>query len=267
MRKNPKEVAMIKAVFFDIDGTLLSHKTNSVPASALRALDALREKGILTFLATGRHIPVLRSLRPLDGLRFDGIVALNGQYCCNEEGIIYHCPIDPGDIATLLDYLKVNPHPCILVEEDQMYINFHNSLVEKVQAAIHSDLPPLGDLDRGYSHPIYQAILYMSDEDLARLPPMPNIRLTRWNLGGADLIPASGGKAAGITQVLRHYGIDKADTMAFGDGENDVDMFRAVGTAVAMGNACRAAKEAAHYVTDRINDDGIWNALVHFGVL
>ena len=47
---------MVKAVFFDVDGTLLSHETHCVPDSTLRALDALREKGILTFLATGRHI-------------------------------------------------------------------------------------------------------------------------------------------------------------------------------------------------------------------
>lgn len=258
---------MLKAVFFDIDGTLLSHKTNSVPASTVRALEKLREKGILTFIATGRHIPELRKLRPLDGLRFDGIVSLNGQYCRNDRGLIYHCPIDPGDIAVLLDFLKREPHPCILVEEDRMYINYHNDHVARVQAAIHSELPELGDLDRGYTHPVYQAILYMREDTLHTLPEMPNVKLTRWNMGGADLIPAKGGKAAGIAKVLEHYGIDRSETMAFGDGENDVDMFGAVGTAVAMGNGCRAAKEAAHYITDSINDDGIYNALVHFGVL
>jgi len=258
---------MLKAVFFDIDGTLLSHRTNSVPASALRALEALRQKGILTFMATGRHISMLRQLKALEGLRFDGVVSLNGQYCCDESGIIYHCPLETSAVAALLDYLKAHPHPCILVEADRMYINFHNALVEQVQAAIHSEMPELGDLDRGYTQPIYQAILYMSEENLAKLPPLPGIKLTRWNLGGADLIPAKGGKAAGITKLLEHYGIQKSETMAFGDGENDVDMFRAVGTAVAMGNACAEAKEAADYVTDDIDRDGIWNALKHFGIL
>ena len=258
---------MIRAVFFDIDGTLLSHKTNSVPASARRALEALREKGILTFIATGRHISMLQQMQPLEGLRFDGIVSLNGQYCCNGEGLIYHCPIDPADIAMLLDFLKENPHPCILVEEDRMYINFHNDLVEKVQAAIHTDMPTIGDMNRGYTQPIYQAILYMSEEDQRKLPPMPGIRLTSWTLGGADVIPASGGKSAGIAKVLEHYGIDKCEAMAFGDEHNDVDMFSAVGTAIAMGNACREAKEAAHFVTDDADNDGIWNALKQFHVI
>ena len=258
---------MIKAIFFDVDGTLLSHRTNSVPASALRALEALRQKGILTFMATGRHISMLRQLKALEGLHFDGVVSLNGQYCCDESGVIYHCPLETSAVAALLDYLKAHPHPCILVEADRMYINFHNALVEQVQAAIHSEMPELGDLDRGYTQPIYQAILYMSEENLAKLPPLPGIKLTRWNLGGTDLIPAKGGKAAGITRLLEHYGIDKTETMAFGDGENDVDMFRAVGISVAMGNACAEAKEAADYVTDDIDQDGIWNALKHFGIL
>ena len=258
---------MIKAVFFDIDGTLLSHKTNSVPASAVRALEELREKGILTFIATGRHLPELKKLHALDGLHFDGAVSLNGQYCCNDAGVIYHCPIDSRDIATLLDFLKENPYPCILVEEDQMYINFHNARVEKVQAMIHSEMPPIGNLDRGYTHPIYQVILYMNDQERTSLPPMPGIKFTSWNMGGADGIPANGGKFTGIARVLEHYGIEKSETMAFGDGENDVDMFSAVGTAIAMGNACRAAKNAAHYITDKVDEDGIFNALKHFGVL
>lgn len=258
---------MIKAIFFDIDGTLLSHKTNSVPASTVRALALLREKGILTFIATGRNYRELPKIAPLRGLVFDGVVALNGQYCRNDREVICRNPIDRADIAALIRFLEAHPHPALFVEESQMYINFHNDHVARVQAAIHSDMPELGDLDRGYTEPIYQVILYMKESTLDQLPHMPNIKLTFWNMGGADLIPASGGKAAGIARVLEHYGIDRSEAMAFGDGHNDVDMFSAVGIAVAMGNACKAAKEAAHHITDCVDEDGILNALKHFGVL
>ena len=262
---------MIKAVFFDIDGTLLDHSAHAVPESTIRAVEALREKGILTFTATGRHVTQMDTL-PLGGMTFDGAVALNGQYCTNTEGVIYRCPIPRQDIAALLDYLKQDPHPCILIEEDGMFINFHNAYVERVQAAIRSPMPPLGDMERGYTEPVYQALLYISDEDKARLPPLPGIRFSSWRLGGpelsgAELYPVSGGKAVGIEKVLAHYGIDRSETMAFGDGENDVDMFGVVGTAVCMGNGCQEAKDAADYVTDDIDNDGIWKALVHFGVL
>ncbi len=258
---------MVKAVFFDIDGTLLSHETNLVPASAVRALEKLREKGILTFAATGRHIEVLQQLEALKEVQLDGAITLNGQYCTDFSQILYHCPIDPADIRTLLAFLQEHPYPCIFVEEGGMYINFHNARVEAVQAAIHSPLPKIGDLNRGLSHPVYQVCLYMNDAELSTLPRLPHVRLTRWNSGGVDMIPANGGKSTGIENVLAHYGISKGDTIAFGDGENDVDMFRAVGTAIAMGNACAQAKEATQIVTESVDKDGIWNALVRLGVL
>lgn len=258
---------MIRAAFFDIDGTVLSHKTNSVPASTVRALEALREKGVLTFIATGRHETELRKLRPLDGLCFDGVISLNGQYCRRGDEVLHHCPIDPADVAAMLAYLEEHPLPCILVEADRMYMNFHNALVERVQADIHSALPDLGDLERGRTVPIYQIILYLTAEELAALPELPNLKRNRWHPDGVDIIRAGGGKNAGIAKILEHYGIDKSETIAFGDGENDVDMFRAVGISVAMGNACDAAKNAADYITDEVDENGIWNALKHFGVL
>lgn len=258
---------MIKAAFFDIDGTLLSHKTNSVPDSAVRALEKLREKGILTFIATGRNYFELPKMKPIAALPFDGVVSLNGQYCRNDREIIHHCPLEREAIVTLLEFLEEHPHPALFVEEGQMYINFHNDHVAKVQAAIHSEMPAIGDLRRGYEHPIYQVMLYMTDEELKTLPDIPHVRLTHWALGGVDVIHAKGGKATGIAKVLEYYGIDKSETIAFGDGENDVDMFGAVGTAVAMGNACASAKAAADYVTDKVLDDGIWNALVRLGII
>ncbi len=258
---------MLKAIFLDVDGTLLSHETNRVPRSAAEALETLRKRGVRVFLATGRHRSALEQLKPLQGIAVDGYITLNGQYCTDETGVVYHCPVAQGDVLTLLDFLEEHPYPCIFVEAGEMYINFNNDRVAAVMNAIHSPLPRVGDLNRGRTNPIYQVCLYMNEEELATLPPLPGLRMTRWCSGGVDVLPAQGGKAAGIRKVLEHYGIDREDTMAFGDGENDVDMLGAVGIAVAMGNGCQAAKDAAHYVTDTVDGDGIRKALVHFGLL
>ena len=74
-------------------------------------------------------------------------------------------------------------------------------------------------------------------------------------------------KASGMDVFLRHYGIDRSRSMAFGDGGNDVAMLRAAGAGVAMGNACDEALAAADYVTASVDDDGIRRALEHFGVI
>lgn len=255
-----------KIVFFDIDGTLLSHKTNTVPASALDAIRQLREQGILVFLATGRHRSHLESLPPLRGLTYDGAVSLNGGYCYDAGGRIFHNPICREDIAALLAWLESKPTPCGFTEEDRTYVNFYNDRVHQVHAAIHTPLLPLGDLRRGLEKPVYQILLYLYAEDL--VPPcMPHTRTTRWFTGGVDIIPAEGGKALGIQKVLEHYGVSREETLAFGDGDNDQDMFDAVGFAVAMGNSVPQLLAAADYITDDVDSDGIAKALKHFGLI
>ena len=55
--------------------------------------------------------------------------------------------------------------------------------------------------------------------------------------------------------------------MAFGDGGNDSSMIKAAGIGVAMGNAIDSLKKEADYTTASVDDDGVLNALRHFGLL
>lgn len=83
----------------------------------------------------------------------------------------------------------------------------------------------------------------------------------------ADIIARGNSKSKGIDHVLEYYGIALKDTMAFGDGGNDIPMLGHAGIGVAMGNASDEVKAAADYVTTSVDEDGIMNALKHFGVL
>lgn len=74
-------------------------------------------------------------------------------------------------------------------------------------------------------------------------------------------------KAEGIDRMLARFGIGLDETMAFGDGGNDIPMLRHVGTSVAMGNAAPEVKQAADYVTTSVDDHGIARALRHFGLI
>ena len=75
---------MIKAAFFDVDGTFFSHKIHGVPESHLKVLEALKENGSKTFLATGRHFEELKELN-MEHIPFDGYVMLTGQICTDEN--------------------------------------------------------------------------------------------------------------------------------------------------------------------------------------
>ena len=95
---------MIKAVFFDIDGTLLSHTLKDVPESTRRSIQKLKDQGILCVIATGRHLSEIKKL-PVYDIEFDGFVTTNGHICLNsKKEVIYSHPMQGHDKAVLVDY-------------------------------------------------------------------------------------------------------------------------------------------------------------------
>ena len=106
---------MVKAIFFDIDGTLVSFKNHQIPKSTFDALYKLKEKGIKLFIATGRGKD---GLDVLNDFPFDGYITLNGQYCYTNNQIIYSNTIKKEDLQALLDYLKDHQVPCGFTEEN-----------------------------------------------------------------------------------------------------------------------------------------------------
>jgi len=256
---------MIKAVFFDVDGTIYSHETKSVPESTLQALKKLREQGIQTFLATGRHFAELDRLL-MGKIPFDGYVTLNGQLCTDsEKNVIYGNPVQGESAAYLLSAFSKKELPMLIVEKEKMYANLINEEVIRAQAEISTPLPQLGDYT---GETIYQFICFGGkelEEQLAR--KLPGCKMTRWSPYGVDIISKTGGKAAGIRKMMEIYHLRQEEVLAFGDGENDIEMLEFVGTGVAMGNAEDEVKAIADYVTADIDDDGIWKALKYFEIL
>ena len=156
-----------------------------------------------------------------------------------------------------------------IIEDKKMYINYHNEAVQIVQDSISTALPDINNLNRGLTYPIYQVIPYGITEDREKdiLQLMPHCKQTRWHSLAIDIIPANGGKENGIREVLKYYQINPEETMAFGDGWNDVDMFEFCKIGIAMGNADDDVKKKANYITKDIDDDGIYHALKHFHIL
>lgn len=256
---------MIRAAFFDVDGTLLSHKSRSVPQSTRDALQALRAAGIRCVVATGRQITEMMKL-PVADIPFDGYITLNGQLILDEHRHMVHGTPLTGKVKDhLVRMFTENQIPALLVEKEAVYLNFVDERVLAVQEAISSAVPPFGKYTGA---DIYQVCAYLGKGDEQLLAEIASdCVMTRWNLGGMDIIAKGGGKVAGIRRYLEDTGIAPDEIIAFGDGENDVEMLQFAGIGVAMGNAEEMVKQAADYITSDIDEDGIANALRHFGLI
>lgn len=252
----------IKAVFFDVDGTLVSHTKRNVPESTKLVMEKLKEKGIKRVLATGRHMSEI-SMLPIENMEFDAYIMLNGQLCLDSTGnVILENPITGFDKEYFIKIFNEKSVPIMFVEKDEMYINFINESVEIAQDAISTPLP---DVKNYTGNEIYQVILYADEETENRISKnLVGSKITRWNEYALDVISYSGGKESGIKEYLKLNNIKREETMAFGDGENDIDMLKLVGIGVAMGNAESCVKESADYITNSVDDDGIMEAFKKF---
>lgn len=257
---------MIKAIFFDIDGTLVSFRTHVVSPAVLQALHRLREQGIKLFISTGRHpemISYVRSVFP-----FDGYITLSGQYCFCGDQVVRRNPMDRESVEALVTATRGNDFSCIFLEEHDLYLNTCNELTLEFLDNLNLSMPPICDPHRALEKEVYQAVAFLTEErEHLLLDRAPGLKTTRWHPNFLDVIPLTGGKDLGIDAIVNHLHIPLEDTMAFGDGENDLSMLKHVGIGVAMGSASDGVKAGADYVTGTVDEDGIVTALEHFGLL
>ena len=257
---------MIKAVFFDIDGTLVSFKTHEVPESAFQALWELKEKGILLFIATGRAKDGLAVLKDFP---FDGYITLNGQFCFDGGGnVVYENTISREDLLILQEALQERPFPCGYVLRDRKVFNFRDERVDEVHSITKNDAHPAGDTSDIVNQKVYQVMAFLNEEEEKQLlERMPGCIAARWYPTFCDISPLGGTKVKGIDTFCSYYGFSAEETMAFGDGGNDLEMLRHVHTAVVMGNGDERLKKEADYVTDDTEHDGIRNAFLHYDMI
>ena len=256
---------MIKAIFFDVDGTIISYATKSIPQSTRDAIEQLRKQGILCVVATGRTLMELDDL-PIRDMEFDGYIMLNGQLGFDhKKEMLFGVPIEENDFRTMVRMFNEKQIPLSFAEVDKLYINFIDDTVVKAQEMIGS---PMLDIGEYTGNPVYMTAAFLGfDKEEWLKEQFPNCDLTRWHSFGFDIFAKTGGKVWGIQQFMEKMGIQQDEIMCIGDGENDKDMIRYAHIGVAMQEANANVQQAADFVTDTVDNDGILKALQHFNIL
>lgn len=260
-------------LFFDIDNTLFSHKTWTIPDSAARALAQAKENGHQLFLSSGRSLAGLDEflVNPI----FDG--ALSGSGACGSYHgkLLFSHAMKEADVEKAVE-LGMQYHAGLSMQGLR-----EAWLSEDAMAFFGKDYEAFRRrnnvrLLREYNHePIYKMDNWFKkgtnvEEMLAQLPDSVHICriLTEFDIGsGCELTAEGVNKGTGVREMMEHLGLPITEAYGFGDSENDLELLKVCGTGVAMGNSTDPVKAAADYVTDDIEEDGILHALEHLGII
>ena len=252
-----------KYFFFDIDGTLLSEVDKQMPESCKQTIMQLEKKGHFVAIATSRPYCLTKDTAKEMGIKnyvCDGgdgfvinhepveILPLNLNDCLSlaKECIEANLPI-----ATSIDTTNNRYSP------DDTFITCY----PKLKGAF--DFVTKEGFDVLESKAIHKMCIYCTKDDEVKLPSLafvPHYRIDQ------DMILVEAiDKYKGILKMMDYLKGNKEDVVVFGDGTNDLDMFRQAPMSIAMGNAVSNLKEISTYITDNASDDGIYKACKHFG--
>lgn len=278
---------MIKAIFFDIDGTLVNKSAKALE-STKRGIALAQAQGIICGVATGRS-PVHLS-QQIDALNLDVFVTYNGQLVYTKEATIRAEHFSDETLSRIVSFSD-HFHRQIMFGGRRRLAgsslmrfgqkkwakrllrflpnHFPVALARKLsnRFSSHRKGQRYHELDI-LRESIYQCVLLSPKSEITALKEqLPDCHLTRSNPYTVDIIPSGGSKLVGIQKCMDYFDIALDEVMAFGDSWNDLEMLSGVGFGVAMGNAEEDIKKAADYVTKTNEEDGIYQALVHYDVI
>ena len=268
-----------KIVFIDIDGTLVNDE-KIVPEENIKAIKKLKENGIEVVLASGRPYHSIEKYSKQVGA-VPYIIGSNGGIVANfiEDKKIFSTNIEKEsalEIAKLIKenniYFTVTISGNLFVEDEQYSMTKENRnelvVVNSLEEYLETNDAPvikfsLIDDEKEKLQDIRKEIvknfnIEVTEVDEFMIPKKYRKAENNYKLPYVmDIMPKGISKAKAIEELCKYLGIELTQTIVFGDGLNDIEMFNVGGYKVAMGNAANQIKELADVVTKTNNEAGV----------
>lgn len=250
-----------KLVALDLDGTVVNYgRAGALPSLAVAAaVGRVIDAGVPVVVATGRAVPDAVDTAVALGIRGVELVCTNGAvvFDAEEARVTHRVTVDVAEAAAAL--AARIPGAVFAAERDQHGFvttdGFHRQFTVGRQEVV--------DLATLVSEPVVRLVCVRPGWDVAQMGEVAAEVLDpakySWDLGFSawlDVQAAGVSKATGTALVCADLGVDAADVLAVGDGTNDIELFKWVGWAVAMGQAPAVVQDAADEVTDPVELDG-----------
>lgn len=259
------------ALFFDIDGTILSEITGRIPESALQSLKKAKENGHLVFINTGRtwcNLPEEVKRAPFDGylcgcgtyLLYHGEVLLTKsierERGCSILRKMEECRIE--GICEAVKDIYIPKHTTRFPELERYKVSFRKHGLGEKRFLEEKDF-------------IYDKIFAYTDEESKTQEFWDDIaedmEVIDREKGRYEIVPRGYSKATACDFILMQFGIPKERCYVFGDSSNDLAMFQYAPHAIAMGKHSPVLEPYTEFVTRTVEEDGIAYALAHYSFI
>ena len=268
---------MAKIIFIDVDGTLLSYE-NILPKSAVEAIRTARKNGHKVYISTGRSRAEVYDY--IWDIGLDGMIGGNGSYVEADSRVIMHQKISLEQAKHIVDWLHEKNLEFYLEANSGLYAseNFETRgepVMQEYSARKGGAIKTVRD---AFPEMIFgEKNLYRDDlnkvsfvlesyqDYLDAVKEFPDLQVGTWGGAGETALFGDIGvknitKAHAIDVLLKYLNADKKDTIAFGDAKIDIPMFEYCEIGVAVASGGDEIKKVATFVTDAVEDDGIYNA-------
>ena len=265
-----------KLIAFDLDGTLLDDDKR-IPPEHLRALEAAAARGWVPVPATGRIVRgIPEPVKALPGLRYFIVSNGAGVYDAAEDRLLYRGDVPLELALRCYEYMDTLPviYDCYQNESGWMTRSMYEACAPyfptephmlEIVKRLRVPVDDLKETLRQRGEPLQKLQMFFKPEDLdererqlRRIPELfPELVATTSVSNNIEINSVNAGKDKALLALAAHLGIPREDTVAFGDGTNDLAMLRAAGLGVAMANADPKVKAAADEITGSNNDAGV----------
>ncbi|MGX7024516.1 HAD family hydrolase [Vagococcus hydrophili] len=255
-----------KLIAFDIDGTLINDEHAILPET-LAAITQLQNEGHMVMCATGRSLPLAEEVLNESGI--EHAVLSNGAVAFSKGEQIYSNPLNREAMLKLVKVSAERKIDLVFNGLKETKLNNPNYNPE-TKIAMESFGQALPEIDETFHEraEVYQIVALLDESKMdAYVGKFPEFRFVRWHEHGIDVLPHNGSKAETLKFVADKFGFAQADIMAFGDGNNDMEMLAYAGVGVAMGNGKEDLKAVSDFVTLSNNEGGIVHALKEYNLI
>lgn len=260
-----------KALFFDVDGTLLGDFSGRIPQSAINAIGEARRMGHLAFVNSGRTYRLLDAVRAQ--IELDGYLCGCGTHIILGEKELYARSIPKDTAARIKKALKDCRMEGVLEGKDGCHFTREKSWIpqlERMRAGIGRAgcIAPGFLEDEGYEFDKFCCVTD-GESDVKEFSRRLEGEFQIIDRGNHfwECVPIGHSKATAIRMILDHYGLELEDAYVFGDSTNDISMFAYAKNAVLMGGHDKELEPYATFVTRKVEEDGVAYAMKALGII